>query len=258
MSFAAHFPETQAGDLVFRSGLPIELRRRFARRILGYMPASEITPLLGTALSCLAERCKLEPLLPTLLPLWLLQSLPSRAQDYARLAILLRHARPAARVPSLVNWERLTARSDSLWRAHSRTNEFGIQDSMWNASGARLLTGRNRVSDSVFLRDVNRSPVWEDLDLLLATLEVLGARPIILDTPLKGVFWDFLGVSAAARNHLYGRFDSATARYGVPSRGFREYDEDPNFLMEPRSHLSPKGWAVFDRTINAFYHDSLR
>ena len=80
----------------------------------------------------------------------------------------------------------------------------------------------------------------------------------MLNTPLKGPFLDYTGTSAAARQRFYARFDSVTASFGVPARNFAAYDGDPMFLMEPGSHLSEKGWAVYDRTIDAFHHDALR
>jgi poly-D-alanine transfer protein DltD len=258
VNFRTHFSELQTGDLAFRSGLPLELRRRFARRILSYKPLSEIDPLLGTVLTCLAEQCALERLVPALTPLWLLQSLPRRARDYAQLNAELRSAGPPVRVASSIDWEDLQQKNDSLWKVQSSSNQFGIQDSIWNEFHAKLLASKNSMGDSVFVSTMERTSIWEDLDLLLATLEALGARPLVLNTPLKGVYWDHVGVSAAARGRLYNRFEAVTAPYHVPTRNFREFDEDPYFLSEPRSHLSGKGWAVYDRTINAFYHDSLR
>ena len=43
-----------------------------------------------------------------------------------------------------------------------------------------------------------------------------------------------------------------------PVHTFADVDSDAFFLSENRSHLSDKGWAVYDRTINAFVHDSIR
>lgn len=257
-TFRAHYSPLQVGDVVFLSGLPIELRRRFARQVLQYEPLSDLGPLLGTTLTCLARECRFERLLPVFVPIWLLRSLPLRAYGYVQLALELRHAPLPAHRSVRVNWDELEARGDSVWRTRSASNALGIQDSIWNEDQAGLVSAKGRVTDDEFLRYVERAPKWQDLDLLLSTLRALGARPLVLVTPLKGVWWDYKGVSGAARAQLYGRMDTVTARFAFPTRDFREYDPDPYFLSETRSHLSPKGWAAFDRTINAFYHDSLR
>ncbi|MEP6732772.1 MAG: D-alanyl-lipoteichoic acid biosynthesis protein DltD [bacterium] len=258
VNFQTHFSELQAGDVIFRGALPIALRRRFAKRILSYKPLAEVDPLLGTALSCLATSCAIERFLPVLQPLWLLQSLPRRVRDYAQLDASLRGARAPAHVASSVNWDTLVSTSDSIWGLQSRGNPFGILDSIWPVAQTRLSAGHNTTTDSAFVAGMEGTAIWDDLDLLLATLQALGARPLVLSTPLKGAYWDYVGASAAARSRVYARLDSVTTRYRTPARNFGAYDADTHFLSDMRSHLSRKGWAVYDQTINAFYHDSLR
>ncbi|MDB4893632.1 MAG: D-alanyl-lipoteichoic acid biosynthesis protein DltD [Gemmatimonadetes bacterium] len=256
VNFRWHYSSLQTGDLVFRSGLPLELKRHFAKRILAYKSAGDIDPLVATALSCLARRCIFERLLPALVPLWMVESLPGRTRDSMHLATELRHATPTVRRASRPDWDALEKRGDSVWRAHSTSNAFGIEDSIWSATQAKILARRGTMNDSSFVGGMQRTPDWEDLDLLLATMKVLGARPLILSTPLKGAYWNHLGVSASARDRMYRRFDSVTAPFHFPARSFSEHDSDVTFLSEPRSHLSAKGWLTYDRTIDAFYHDA--
>jgi poly-D-alanine transfer protein DltD len=152
----------------------------------------------------------------------------------------------------------LEARADSIWRRESSSNTFGIQDAIWRHTRTAVLSSKDILNDSTFVRRMESTPAWEDLDLLLATMNATGARPLILITPLKGTYWTYKGVSASARERMYRRFDSATAAFHFPARSFSERDGDVNFLSEPRSHLSPKGWLVYDQTIDAFYHDAIQ
>jgi poly-D-alanine transfer protein DltD len=256
VSFRWHYSPLQTGDLIFRSGLPIEIRRRFATRILGHESHGYIDPLVAVALSCLARRCGFEPLLPMLTPLWMLESLPARTRDVVHLVRELRRVNPPVRRTMEPDWDALETQSDSTWRAQSTSNAFGIHDLIWSALGPKVLSRKGTLDDTTFLRAMKRTPDWQDLDLLLATMKALGARPLVLNTPLKGVYWNLLGVTPSARDTFYRHFDSVTAAFGVPARNFSERDADPNFLSEPRSHLSGKGWLVYDRTIDAFYHGS--
>jgi D-alanine transfer protein len=258
----------QVGDVLFSSGLPIELRRRIARRVMTYRLARGDQPLLRAALACLARRCVAEPLLPLLAPLWATQSLFWRAEDYHRVAHEIDRAsehasdRVAAAAPTpaarrvTVPWTTVIARGDSLWRARSATNAMGIADTIWQADSVRLIASAGQLNDSIFVGRMESAERWEDLDILLGTLQALGARPLILVSPLKGAWWDFRGVSGDARRRYYQRFDSVTARYGFQTRSFAERDGDPYFLSETRSHPSAKGWAVYDSVIDAFYHDA--
>lgn len=258
VTFRAHYSALQVGDVVFRSGLPIALRRRFAQLVRVYAEPGDISPFLATTLSCLDRRCAYEPLLPLLGPLWWIRSATLRAYNHAALAAKLHGMDVPRRYPRELDWRALEASGDSMWRTRSASNPFGIQDSIWFADHDRIVRGKDKVADSLFLGRIARAPKWAELELLLATLRALGARPLVLVTPLKGGFWDYKGVSTSARSQFYARLDSATRRFGFPTRTFQEYDGDPYFLSETRSHLSPKGWAVYDRTINAFYHDSIR
>ena len=256
VNFRWHYSPLQTGDLIFRSGLPLEIRRRFATRILGYKSIADIDPLVAVALSCLAKRCGVEPLLPMLTPLWMLESLPARTRDVVHLAMDLHRANPPVRRTVSPNWDALERQSDSTSRAQSTSNAFGIQDSIWSSSGPKVLSRKGTLDDTTFVGAMKRAPDWQDLDLLLTTMNALAARPLVLNTPLKGVYWNLLGVSPSARDTFYRHFDSVTASFGVPARNFSEHDADPTFLSEPRSHLSAKGWLVYDRNIDAFYHGS--
>ena len=259
LNIAALASPLQLGDALFNAGIPLAIRERIARRVVRVREVTGNQALLAVLVRCLASHCPLEPLLPMLRPLWTVRSLVLRTEDAGRaLAASYLSPDPPARRATQLDWGRLEARSDSSWRVRSANNPFGIDGTMWSRGSARMLAARDSTTDARFLQRMERAPAWDDLSLLLATLQSLGARPLVLDTPLKGPFLDFTGVSAAARRRFYDKFDSTTATFGFPHRNFAEYDGDPMFLMESGSHLSEKGWLIYDRTIDAFRHDALR
>ena len=259
LNMAFHASPLQLGDVIFDPDIPLPIRERIARRVVhvGRMTGSQA--LLAIPVRCLATHCPYEPLLPVLRPLWAVRSLTLRTEDAGRMLATSRLAPdPPARRAAQVDWARLEAQSDSSWRTRSANNPFGIDARTWTRDSARLLAARGSTNDGIFLNGVEHAAGWDDLTLLLATLQSLGARPLVLNTPLKGPYLDFTGVSATARRRFYEKFDSVTAPFGFPARNFAEFDGDPMFLMEPGSHLSEKGWLIYDRTIDAFHHDSLR
>jgi len=259
LSIAAHASPLQLGDVLFDARLPLSLRERIARRLAPVREVAGNQALLSVPLHCMATHCAFEPLLPALRPLWAVRSLVLRTEDAGRaLAASFLSPRPPARRAQVLDWARLEAASDSSWRVRSANNQFGIDGKMWSKGSGRLLAARDSTTDERFLQRMEHAAAWDDLSLLLATLQSLGARPLVLNTPLKGPFLDFTGVSAAARRRFYEKFDSTAAPFGFPHRNFAEYDGDPMFLMESGSHLSEKGWLIYDRTIDAFRHDALR
>ena len=257
--FRNHYSELQAGDLLFSSRLPLELRRGFAARILDYDLVTADFHLLNPALACLAHSCAYESLLPAFAPIWASRALFLRAKDTHRVLSYAQYAPTPVRRPARIDWTALEARADSQWSLSSASNRFGIADSLWRNEYAPVIERtRGSESDAAFLGGMVRAARWRDLHLLLSALRAAGARPLILNSPLKGIWWDYRGVSLAARQRFYQRFDSVSTSYGFRPATFAERDADRNFLAESRSHLSGKGWAVYDRTMNAFYHDSLR
>jgi D-alanine transfer protein len=259
LNMAAHASPLQLGDVVFDPDVPESIRERIARRVEHVREMTGNQALLAVPLHCLASQCAFEPLLPALRPLWAVRSLMLRSEDAARVvAASYRTRPPPARRAQRIDWAALEARSDSAWRIQSANNTFGIYSKTWARDSSSLVAARGSTNDSTFVSGVEYAAAWDDLTLLLATLKSLGARPLVLNTPLKGSYLDFTGVSAAGRRHFYAKFDGVTAPFGFPSRNFAEYDGDAMFLMEPGSHLSEKGWLVYDRTIDAFRHDSLR
>lgn len=254
----AHFSPLQAGDVIFYRRLPSDLTERMAREIMSHDPVPRDFPMLHAALACLARRCGYERLIPVFAPLWAMRTLLLRTEDYRRVAQAVDHRAPPRQRSERVDWGALEGRGDSLWRLESASNVLGIQDTIWNRHKEQMPAGDAGSRDTAFLALMEKAPKWTDLDILLATLKAVGARPLILNSPLKGVYWEYRGVTAAARQRYYRHFDSVAVRYGFPTVYFQERDQDPYFLSESRSHLSSKGWAVYDRIINAFQHDSLR
>jgi D-alanine transfer protein len=256
--FRNHYSELQAGDLLFDRHLPVQLKRDFARRLLQYALVTSDFPLLNPALGCLAHSCVYESLLPVFEPVWATRSLFLRARDLHEVLSYAEYAKPPAPRPTRIDWTALEAAADSSWSRSSSSNQFGIADSLWRDEYAPVIQqSHGTEGDSAFLAGMARATRWRDLHLLLATLRAVGAKPLILDSPLKGAWWDYRGVSIGARQRFYQHFDSVASSYGFRPVTFAAWDADRNFLAESRSHLSPKGWAVYDQTLNAFYHDSL-
>src|SRR5205085_782241 len=80
-----------------------------------------------------------------------------------------------------------------------------LQNLYWQAYGDKLTQQRSQHSDPTFLRAVRQAVGWADFDLMLRALRELGARPLILSAPIKGLYYDYWGVSGPARRAYYQR-----------------------------------------------------
>ena len=71
---------------------------------------------------------------------------------------------------------------------------------------------------------------------------------------MPGAYDDYTSLSAVAREGYYDRYQRVADEARVPWLDFRAHDEDPYFLTDRGSHLSPRGWVFADRALDMFWH----
>ena len=260
VSFAHNFYRPYLYAAIFNLDLSWDLRRGIARFVRRYPDATQGDAFLRLTMGLMADNTPVTRALYTaLIPVgkgigWLLNlqdhwatigSIPG----WRRVMELLPH-----RAPTDIDWAALAQRAEQEARAASTSNEFGVPDELWLVHDPGLFNPRASRSDAEFLATVNSSREWADLDIVLRTLREVGADPMVMLTPVNGLYFDYLGVSPEARAVLYERLHAAAAPYGVPVVTFEDHDEDRYFTIDPASHLSPKGWVYYDQALDAFYH----
>ena len=259
-SYAGNFSLLHAGEFAFSTDLSRSIKQQGARRMLQYPATLERSPLLGFALKHLAGDTLADDILYKLaLPLGKLSCLVLRLEDHWESLAYIRARRPdmqpQSRSPAPIDWAAQLARAKEEYRVQCRNNPFGFDDERWNktykAEAAKLKGTR---SDTAFARDLQLSKEWTDLDLLLESLKELGARPLILSTPLHAAFYDFLGVSASARSGYYRKLRAVAWKSGATVIDFEACEGKNDFLIDYVGHLSPVGWVDFvrDRCLLSF------
>ena len=247
--YRGNFSRLHAGELAFSTDLSFELKHDVAQRMLDFPATLEADPLLKFALERLADGSPgSRAVYYSVLPLGKLQNLVLRLQDHWETLALIRGqpdlAPDVPRRAAALDWQSLQTEAARMAQTLARER---AQKSSTEASPESS-------GDRQFLQRVRQSAEWTDLDLLMRGLAQLGAQPIILSQPLAGTAFDHLRVRRSAREAYYERFRKVTRPYGVPVIDFAEHDEDPFFVVNVRSHLSAKGWAYYDRALDAFYH----
>jgi D-alanine transfer protein len=260
--YAGSFSRLHANALAFSPDLSYDLRSDVARRMLQFPDSLQSDPLLKFALERLAGGSLLDRVGYALVfPLGQLQSVVLRLQDHWEvLASVGRQADASVAVApesQPLDWDAVLAQADRESRERADNNPFGFDRDLYARNADKLQQQRRSRSSAAFQRALDQSIGWTDLDLLLRELRELGARPLLLSPPLPGTFYDFWGVYAPARQAYYDRLRQTVRRYGVPLVSFDDHDGDRLFVVDERSHLSQKGWAQYDRVLDAFYHDRL-
>jgi D-alanine transfer protein len=258
--YAHRFSPLQAGELAWSSHLSFELRQAAARRMLDYPSTLEPDPQLRLALQSLADGSRsARAFYYAGLPAGKVRNLLLRLRDHAETVRYLKTNTPArAEIgpAAELDWNELTERAECEHQAQSDSNPFRFDNQFWRLREGFIRSQRSTGSDSRILSSIRQSREWLDLELLLRALEELGAKPLILGMPIHGRYYEFVGITAAAREVYYRKLGETVERHRFPFVDFSDHDQDPTFLVDPSSHLSGKGWVYYNRALHAFYYDT--
>jgi D-alanine transfer protein len=246
--YQANFSPMAASKTIFGTGLNFDLKREIASRMLESPSTLEGRPLLKFALRRLASGGWLDRLIfCALWPAGKLQTALMTFQDhFAALNYIRDRIKPAPRLrPEALDWSKLIAKVSETKPAGSSNVKETLSFDGFVVPGSR---------DAAFCNDLNASPGWKNLELLLRMLARVHARPLILSMPIGGNYYDHAGVSRSAREDYYTKLRALVQRYDFPLVEFEEHDEDPAFLIRHESHLTAKGWMYYNRALDDFFH----
>ena len=249
--YRGNFSPMAAREMTFGTALDFELKRDIASRMLKFPSTLKNSPFLEFALKLLASGRWLDRVLFCILwPVGKTQTTILELQDhfaalnYIRLKI---NPAPARRLETL-DWPKLIASVGGM----NTTDADKVPTASSPEQEASL-----GPSDGTFRNDMNASPGWINLELLLRTLARVQAQPVVLSMPIPGNFYDQKGVSRSAREDYYVKLRTLVQSYHFPLVEFKEHDEDPAFLYLHKSHLTAKGWMYYNRALDDFYHGRL-
>jgi D-alanine transfer protein len=246
--YQANFSPMAASKTIFGTGLNFELKREIASRMLESPSTLEGRPLLKFALRRLASGGWLDRVIfCALWPAGKLQTALMTFQDhFAALNYIRDQIRPTPRLrPEALDWSKLIAKVTETKPAGSSNVKEAPSFDGFVVPGS---------CDAAFCDDLNASPGWKNLELLLRVLARVHARPLILSMPIGGDFYDHAGISRSAREDYYAKLRTLVQRYRFPLVEFKGHDEDPAFLIRHESHLTSKGWMYYNRALDDFFH----
>jgi D-alanine transfer protein len=254
--YEGNFSLFAASAFVFGSALDFDLKRDIASRMLQFPRMFKKSPLLGFALRRLASGGLPDRIIfSALWPLGKMQNAILDLQDhFAALNYILHQPKSRASLhQQTLDWPSLIAKASEAANASEKQNV--------------ALTGTNkqmtpRRTDAWFLKCLNQSNQWRDLDLLFRVMTEIHARPLLLSMPMDGQFYDEAGISRSIRECYYQKMRALAQQYNFALKEFEQHDEDPIFLGHriPRirhvaaPHLTAKGWMFYDRVLDKFFH----
>jgi D-alanine transfer protein len=246
--YEGNFSLSQASSLVFSSSLSPALKRDVALRLLEYPQTLEKAPLLKFAVQHLATNRFTDRLLfKAAVPMGRLENTIFAIQEHclAGLRILQKQRRnllapPALHEPEPLPWSRLLV-------AAARKVKTDVDTK-------RDPRPRFFANDADFLSTLEGAREWQDLELLLRTLQELHCDPLLITIPIERRHFEEMGLSTASIDAYDHRLLALAARYRMPLADFADHGDDGKFFADHHDHLSAKGWMYLDKALDDFYH----
>ena len=263
--FGVNFSPLHGGVFVFDSTLSPALKQDLARRLLEYPDIISKYPLLKAGLTSLAANTVPQrALLAAITPLGAVHNRVLRELDYARLWLwwwnetrVSPRLVPASAQPFQMNWDtRMRDALATLDRQATQTNYcVGPRTGFDDHQRGLFIDPKHpeRTADENYARLITESKEWIDYRLMLRTAQEMGISVQVICQPINANFSQLQGVSAPSRAGFYQKLRAETEAFHVPLLTYPKEGEDPHYFRDA-NHPSALTWLVYDRALDAFYH----
>jgi D-alanyl-lipoteichoic acid biosynthesis protein DltD len=261
--YDGNFSELHALELAFSPHLTMHTKGLAAARMLDFPETLVHSPFLTFTLRNLAQDSPASRLLYYLSwPLGRLQLTILHLQDHYATVSYIHHLSAAqvkvSREPQPIDWNALLRAAEVEQIKNTDSNPYGVDNSQWPKI-KELFTNPVPAGskDDDFIFDVTIAREWSDLDITFQVLQQLGAKPIVMSSPMNVSLWETIGVSENAQNTYYTLLRSKVTPYNFPLIDSKQYGDIRYFSMDLASHASRKGWVYVDQTLDEIFHGSL-
>jgi D-alanine transfer protein len=245
--YEGNFSALQAAELAFSSHLGAELKRDAARRMIEYPETIEGNWTLEFGLRRIAGDTLFDRALYAVIwPLGRLSNAVGRAQDHIEAGLHIaenqEEKNPNPHRIAGLNWKEILRRTS-------------VKVKTTRPPVSPRLTKRPKGSrDADFLRTLKEADEWDDFKLLLRTLREMHADALLVSMPLHGPDLETTGVSAEARKAYGVELNALATEYGMQLVYFSQYENDPTFFADNLDHPGERGWMLFNKVLDDFYH----
>lgn len=151
-----------------------------------------------------------------------------------------------------IDWNKELEIASNEAEKASDNNQYGIENKTYTNSFGKNL---KKLKNSAVKTSYKVSPEYDDFKLLLQVCKDEGIKPLILNIPVNGYWYDFTGFSKEDRKAYYEKINSIVKDYGFQVADFSQDEYDKYFLKDP-SHLGWKGWIYVDEAIDKYYNEN--
>lgn len=151
-----------------------------------------------------------------------------------------------------INWQNELKKATAIAVKSSSNNLFGIENKIYtNSFSPKIAKSKNSTKNASY----QITPEYNDFTLLLQICKDEGIKPLILNIPVNGYWYDYTGFSKQNRKAYYDKINKIVRSYGFEVADFSGHEYDKYFLKDP-SHLGWKGWVYVNEAIDKYYNEN--
>ena len=150
-----------------------------------------------------------------------------------------------------IRFDELMEKAVEAGKRESTNNEFYIYDEYYNTY---VRDWQDAKKDSEINSSYLESPEYDDFRLFLDICKETEIEPLIVNIPVNGRWYDWIGFPKEEREAYYQKIRSICEDYQVQIADFsdKEYEE---YFLKDIMHLGWKGWVYLDEAIYHFYKE---
>ncbi len=149
------------------------------------------------------------------------------------------------------DFKQLLDNADKEGKNACTNNEWGIYDDYYNKYVKNsLLQSKNSKS----YEDFSNIEEYEYLEMFLKICNELEVKPLIINVPVNGIWYDYVGVSKTEREKYYKKINEISLKYGAKVADFSQCEYEKYFLKDIM-HIGWRGWIKVDEEIYKFYKE---
>jgi len=148
-----------------------------------------------------------------------------------------------------INWNAELKKASKIAKSKSN-NKFGMDNKAYKFA----IKGNLQKIKGYMKNDSYKvSPEYKDFKLMLDVYKEEGIKPLILNVPVNGKWYDYAGFSKSDRLAYYKKIDTMVNSYGFEVADFSKYENEKYFIMDSE-HIGWKGWVYVNESIDKYYN----
>ena len=147
------------------------------------------------------------------------------------------------------NWDELLKNAETDAKERTNNNEFGIENETFNNDIKKRMEKRKGKD---YFYKYSDSPEYGDLELLLEIAKELNLDVRIINFPINGKWYDYIGIPAEQRKIYREKLTNIVQSYGysIFDLGDKEYEP---YYMYDTVHPGWKAWIEASRDLYQFF-----